>query len=1026
MLSIKLLGSPQVLDDQTPIHISRRKNRAILYYLAANPAPLSREHLLIFFWPDHERSSGQQILRTTLHDLRKVLGTDLLVVDENITLSTEVNIDARKFEAIKSPLMPELTQLASILELYRGDFLENFDLPDSSDFENWQILQAQYYRRLYIQGITHLSQIYSEMGDYLKALSALEKALLIDPLQEDLQRSALRLHYLAGDRTGAIRRYEMLCKLLDDEMGVPPMAETRETYQAIITDSLPMPEVHLPTTIRPLILRGISKSQPDIPFTGRTEELQKLQDLSKGLSNRLILIEGEAGIGKTRLADEYIGQTQAIVLCGAGHELEQGLPYQPIIDALRSLSNHPTWPNLRSSIQMADLWKIETSRLMPGLFPHLVSTMTGEDVTTEARLREGINQLLRAISLQHQVIFYLDDIQWADASTMALLGYLLREPVCPSITFLASSRPAAPRSPLAMLMHTLTRENRLARIPLTRLTAEDILSFSSHFSASASGPLAEWLNRNGEGTPYFLVELIRYAREKGFLTPDGQVEVDALSQSPVVPATIYSIFQSHLSELSDAARRVLDAAVAVGRDFELEVCIRASGLSETAAMDGLDELINSGLVDPLDDKRFTFHHSLIMEVAYREIGEARHRLIHRQVAEAIKNIYHNRIDSVAGLLAWHYGEGYAPNLAAPFAFRAGQQAARLAAWREAIGFYEQALVGEHSPKQMGNIYLALAHACMQVGEPSKAADVYRLAVDLAHGAEQSRQREKARLGLAQAYLVQGRYEEVLSIVQQVLAAHESGFAAEAELIWGTALSLEGVDLKQASEHLQYAEQQLYSMGKPDPTGLSHIKFEQGSLAAQQGDLEKAATLYREALTVSQSDDSALNWRILAQNNLGYHLLLLGDPSAIEYAQAGLKLALEKGVLTQTPYLYSTLGEIALADNDLEMADRHFNEGLRLAEQFSIKERIAGLTANLGLVAVGRGQKDLAIHHLSTALAQSDAIGTRHLSAQVRIWLVPLLPRDEARVHLLEARSIAEAGNRQRLLADISRLEAQFS
>lgn len=1027
MISIKLLGSPQIVDDQSPIRINRRKSRAFLYYLAANPAPLTREHLLAFFWPDHERSSGQQILRTTLHELRKVLGAVLVAEDEVIALSTGVDIDARKFETIGSIPPSAPSQLAAILDLYQGDFLENFNLPNSSEFDNWQTFQTQYYRRLYINGLTELSQIYTSAGDYQKALHTVDFALFIDPLQEDLQRSALRLHYLAGDRTGAIRRYEMLRKLLDDEMGVPPMAETRQIYQAIITDSLLIPETQPPTTTRPLTSREITKIHTEIPFTGRITELHKMHELSKVQTHRLILIEGEAGIGKTRLAEEFIHQTQAIMLFGAGHELEQGLPYQPVIEALRSLSNDPAWPALRSSIQLPELWKAETSRLMPELFPHPVSVVANASITTtEARLWEGINQLLRVISRQRHVIFYLDDIHWADASTLALLGYLLREPADPSLMFLASSRPAAPRSPLTMLLHTLTRENRLARISLSRLTSEDIMSFSSYFSATAAVALAAWLDRNSEGTPYFLVELIRYAREKGLLKPDGQVELDALTQSPVVPSTVYSIIQSHLAELSESARRVLDAAVAIGRDFELEVATLASGLSENAALDGLDELIDTGLIDPLDDNRFTFHHSLTMEVAYREMGEARHRLMHRRVAEAMKGIYHNRIDSVTGLLAWHFTEGRAPDLAAPFAFRAGQQAARLAAWREAIGFFEQALAGKNNNKQRVAIFLALGNAGMQVGELSKAADYFRLAVDLSQGSEHGRSLNKARLGLAQAYLLQGRYEEVLSIVQQVLEAHGSGFAAEAELIWGTALSLEGADLEQAGEHLQRAEKQLYSTGKPDPAGLAHIKFEQGSLAAQQGNLEQAVDLYKEALNVAQEDESALLWKILAQNNLGYHLLLLGDPAAIQYAQAGLKLALEKGVLTQTAYLYSTLGEIALAGNDLETAERHFIEGLRLAKQFSINERIAGLTANLGLVAVARGQKDLAIHHLSTALAQSDALGTRHLSAQIRIWLVPLLPPDEAQFHLVEARAIAEAGNRQRLLADIIRLEKHFS
>ncbi|MFO7624207.1 MAG: hypothetical protein R6V73_07635, partial [Anaerolineales bacterium] len=108
---------------------------------------------------------------------------------------------------------------------------------------------------------------------------------------------------------------------------------------------------------------------------------------------------------------------------------------------------------------------------------------------------------------------------------------------------------------------------------------------------------------------------------------------------------------------------------------------------------------------------------------------------------------------------------------------------------------------------------------------------------------------------------------------------------------------------------------------------------------------------------------------------------------------------------------------------LDLAQDYFLEGLALAERVSMLERIAGLTANLGLVEIERGQKELAIHHFSTALARADALGTQHLAAQIRLWLAPLLPPAEARQHLAEARAIAASGRRQRLLQEITHLEA---
>ena len=215
----------------------------------------------------------------------------------------------------------------------------------------------------------------------------------------------------------------------------------------------------------------------------------------------------------------------------------------------------------------------------------------------------------------------------------------------------------------------------------------------------------------------------------------------------------------------------------------------------------------------------------------------------------------------------------------------------------------------------------------------------------------------------------------------------------------------------------------------DTAQLAQIIFELGNVAAQQGDLPKALALYQEALSAAESDESdlAVPQRILAHNNLAYHLHLLEplNPQALEHAHLGLRLAQAKGVLGLQTFLLSTLGEIALAHGDLEAAEKYFADGLALAEQLSIPERIAGLTANLGLVAVQRGQTALAVHRLSTALARADGLGARHLAGQIRLWLVPLLPPAEARASLAEARAIAESGGRRRLLEEVSRLEEQL-
>jgi tetratricopeptide (TPR) repeat protein len=162
--------------------------------------------------------------------------------------------------------------------------------------------------------------------------------------------------------------------------------------------------------------------------------------------------------------------------------------------------------------------------------------------------------------------------------------------------------------------------------------------------------------------------------------------------------------------------------------------------------------------------------------------------------------------------------------------------------------------------------------------------------------------------------------------------------------------------------------------------------------------------------------------IMLYNNLAYHLHLLGDPSAANYAQAGIELARQKGSLSHLPYLYSTLGEIALSQGSFDQAERYFSEGLTLAEQVPIPERIAGLKANLGLVYRSRNQLEDARNYLLDALTRADQLGNQHLAVRIRIWIAPLFPSADAKRNLQEAYRIAESSGFSRLLEEIEQVE----
>lgn len=1031
MLTFLLLGPPQILRDGVPVDLLRRRTRALAYYLAAQPGAVSREQLLALLWPDHERSAAQQILRTTLHTARKALGPALVVADDSLAIAGDALVDLRALAAAVGGPAGDEAALAAALARYRGDLLDGFSLPDSDPFERWAGAERERARLLAIRGFSALARHAEARRDYRAALDALSRALDLDPLQEDVQRSAIRLHYRNGDRVGAIRRYELLRDLLDAEMGVPPMAETRALYDAVVMDTLDRTGDSrvAPTGDRGTYGRTHGSAPrpapeppgPQLPFTGRAIELERLHFALGG--GRLALIEGAPGIGKTRLAEEVLAGHAGLTLVGTGHELEQQMPYHPLLGALRELFTRREWPTLRAQLALEPIWVAEVARLLPEIAHGEVPPPAPAD---ETRLWEALARLLAALAQVQPLLLLIDDLQWADRTTLGLIGYLLRRSVGAPLRIIATTRPVEQRTPLAGLLTSLTREGRIERVSLDRLNLAETLALARHLSPAFAAPLAAWLDRNAEGNPYILSELVLHARAGGLLLEDGRLNLELLSASPVVPQTVYSLIEARLARLSDAARRVLDAAVAIGREFSFDLAARAAALSEAAALDALDELRGARLVYPLAGGLFRFDHSLTMEVAYLEVGEPRHRLIHRRVAEALEVLHADRADAEAGLIASHFLEGGAPERAASYAVRAARQAAALAAWAEAARFYEQALTGLPKGERLAAL-MALGDAQFHAGGAARATERFREALALATDPQEA---NRARLALARSLIPQGRYREVIELVLHLDRSGDPEEAATARFLWGTALSLEGADLAGAAERLRAAEELLIARPiKADHVALAQVRFELGGVAAQQGDLARAVGYYHEALAVADQPagdqaaiDSALTWRVLARNNLAYHLHLLGDlDEAARYQAAALRLSEERGAIGLQPYILSTGGEIAMARGDLDEAERLFRAGLALAEQLGVPERVAGLTANLGLVEARRGRRESAAQRLSAAMAQADAIGANHLATQIRIWLAPLLPPAEARAALAEARARALAGGRARLISEIDQL-----
>ncbi len=1029
LLEIQLLGVPQLALNGKTVEGIRRKNRALVFFLSARAQLTTRDQLLAFFWPDYERAKAQAILRTMIHDLRGQLRESLQVDDQNVILAAGAVVDVHVLSAAVDSSILDAPHLAKALALYKGDFLEGFSAADSPQFDDWVAAERERYRVVATRGYSRLASLHEGSRDYPAALECVRKALSFSPYQEDLHRAAMRLLYLSGDRTGMIRQYETLRKLLDQELGILPMPETRTLYDALIADAYAGPVVESSVPVLPV---HSAAKETLLPFVGRDGELRSLA--SQLDSGKLIVVEGEAGIGKTRLVSELISQqTQSnpsdLVLKGIAHELEQGLPYQPVLDAIRPLLARPDWPALFAQLQLAPAWSTELVRLLPELATQLPNAPTPDQTANEGRLWEALHQFFQALSRSHRVWFILDDLHWADATTVAWLGYLLRHISSPQFVVLATTRPAETQRELSKLLQALERSGQVIRIQLPALSEVAIQEMSFSLARKQDSRVWHWMVDNAEGNPFFLTELMRYGRSIGLLGTDGAWNEEQFGSALAIPATIHNLVESRLLRLSENARRILHIAAVIGSEFELDLVRQASSLAEPDVLDAAEELQSAHLIRPLHDDAFAFDHSLTMQVALQDMSESRQRALHRDVGDALESLYREKLDAMSGLIARHLLEARLPLRAAPYAFRAGQSASNLAAWVEAIAFFEQALAPETDDRKRTRILIAMGAAHFHKGDLALSSKDYQAAVELAGRSQEWQLLEEAHLGLNLSFMPQARFAEAIQVAQQLRESGPAELAACAEFIWGTSLNVQSAHPAEAEQHIREAERLLRE--QPSYAGkisTVQIKYTLAAVYGQQGRSHDAIEMYREVLDMLARGEGALDTlrHLMLYNNLGYHLHLVGDPEAADFVQRGIDLAREKGSLSHLPYLYSTSGEISMAHGDLDTAERFFREGLALAEAVPLPERIAGMTANLGLVARQRGDIERAREQLQAALHLVESLGNHHLEARIRIWLSPLLSAEEGRACLKAARSIAEEDGLQGLLEAIGALEQDLS
>jgi DNA-binding SARP family transcriptional activator/tetratricopeptide (TPR) repeat protein len=707
MLELFLLGSPLLRLSGLEVRVKTRK-ALVLTTLLALEGPQSRDRLATLFWADADDAKNS--LRNALSNLRETFGAHLIADRSSVRLEADV-CDA--LEVLRG-------NETAVLE-YRGALLDGVALPDAPEAEEW-LLEMR--RRVEENAIRTLEASGS--------LEALEKLAGLDGLNESAQRQWMLALANAGQRIRALEIFERFRSRLEAELGVAPTPETLALADGLRLAPSPPRVGRVPSL--PLLLL-------ESRLVGRVGEFQRLVAGFHGAAQRqpsVIVLSGEPGIGKTRLAQEFLNWTQARGATTLQSRAFEGgtLAYQSIADALRCVRG--------LEALLSPVWLAELSRLLPELLdiPNLPAPINDEALG-RSRVFEAVSRVLGTLANRSTLVWFLDDAQWADAASLEVLSFVTRRAAFDAlpVLFVVTVR-AEKLSTLQPWLTSLQRELPLTSLEVTALSRDETARFLEGLGLPLE-PLLDRLYAETGGQPLFLSETLRSLSETGALSSSGGAWRVNLERNLGVAPGVRAVIEARFSRLSVHARALLEAGAVLGQGFTLSDAIMVAQIDED--IEPLEELLCARVLvevrgSPLEETRYTFSHDKLRETALEALSDARARHLHGNASRRVHGSAAQRAMHAFGARDW--------TNAARFSLEAADQATRAYAWRDVHVHLERArslLVARPegttpglglTSQELGKLYGMLSHNMLTLGETDDevqlqiAREVLQLAKEL--------------------------------------------------------------------------------------------------------------------------------------------------------------------------------------------------------------------------------------------------------------------------------------------------------
>jgi DNA-binding SARP family transcriptional activator/predicted ATPase len=838
-LHIRLLGDFSLMygDQQVTSLNTTRLHSLLAYLMLHRDVPQQRQHLAYLFWPDATESQARNNLRQLLHQLRQVFPAveHFLTTDTHMLYwhpVTPFHLDVAEFEQAlaladaagrRSDQRAQQAALEQADSLFRGELLPGC-------YDEWILPERDRLHQHHLQVLEHLLRLFEGQGDYITAIRYAQRLLALNTLSEDLYRRLMNLFALNNDRASALRVYHTCVTTLQREMGVDPDSATREAYERLMQQETPF----IPARAQQTLLAATPT------LIGRKREWEALQKAWFAASTgepRFVFVTGEAGIGKSRLAEEFLlwaSQQGVVTAKTRSYAAEGQLSLAPVTDWLRS-------DGLRTSLrQLDEVWLIEVVRLLPELLVERPDLPHYEPVTEYGQRQRFFEALTRAILATPQpLLLLLDDLQWCDQETLEWLHFLLRFDSTARLLVVGCARQEElpPHHPLRTFLLHLRNTMSLTEIPLEPLDAAETAKLASQV-AKRQLDLYEGLHLFHEtgGFPLFVVETVRANLGQVSARPpetDSPYRQPPLDGARTLPPRVYAVLVGRLQQLSASAYEFVELAAIIGREFTLDLLIAVGNVDADGAVHALDELWHKRIVREQGADSYDFTHDKLREVAYGEISAPQRRLLHRRVAQALETLHVDDLDAVSGQIASHYERAGMIEQALLYYQRAAAMAQRVYANEDAIRLLSRSLellellpAGMKRDKQELGLQLVLSalYRVTKGWATPELEHVLNRALALCDTVGDDAQRAQTLYGLQSVYVVQAKLGRVQVVSDEVKTLYQRSFGTAPPLLAGMMLAGARLHLGRIAEaSAQFAE----IIATNDPDQILQILESQG-------------------------------------------------------------------------------------------------------------------------------------------------------------------------------------------------------